>query len=512
MNPSAAAAPLLSARRITKRFGQSYALRDASVDVFSGEVHALCGENGAGKSTLIRVLSGYFPHGAYEGELRLRGGLTRFHGVRDAERAGISVVHQELALVDGLSAAENIFLGRLPRRGWRVDWRAAYAEARRLLDELHAPIDPETPVGELGVGHRQLVELARALARASSVIILDEPTAALAEGDAALVLSAVRKLRERNVACVYISHKLSEVLEIADRVTVLRDGQAVAHWPIQETSQAQIIHRMVGRAIVEVVPRRSANSVSRQGSTACLRIKGLSACQNAGRNVRLVDISLHVMPGEIVGVGGLLGSGRSELLMHLFGLWGRRLAGEVQVDGHDYAAPRPVESLRRGMVLIHEDRQRMGLVPEQSVDANLSLSSLAAITRFFRMDEIAERRRNSRVLERLSFRGGSPAGAVRRLSGGNQQKVVLGRGILAAPRLLLLDEPTRGVDVAARRELYHFIHELAGDGVGVLLVSSDLAELTAISDRIVMLREGRVGGQFDSPPFDPFALMSAAAP
>jgi D-xylose transport system ATP-binding protein len=471
-------------------------------------VHALCGENGAGKSTLIKVLSGYYPHGQFDGRIDLGGVEARFTGVRDAQRAGIAVVHQELALVDSLSAAENVLLGQLPCRGWGIDWPGALAQARKLLAELHADIDPEAPAGELGVGQRQLVEIARALARSSSVLILDEPTAALAEAEVALVLKAVSALRARKIACIYISHKLSEVLSIADRVTVLRDGRVAATMPAAAASLPAIVRHMIGREIAQTFPVRPAES--NESSQVRLETVKLSAASRARRGVRLADISLKVQAGEIVGVGGLLGAGRSELLMHLFGLWGKRTAGNVLLCGHAYDNPNPQSSLAKGLVLITEDRKRYGLVPDQSIGANLSLSSLGAVARFGRINETLERRRNDEMLDRLRFRQGAADRPVRELSGGNQQKVVLGRGLLAAPRVILLDEPTRGVDIGARREIYEFIRELAERGLAVLIVSSELAELTGLCNRIHMMREGRLSRAFERSQFDHDLLMSAA--
>jgi D-xylose transport system ATP-binding protein len=502
--------PLLEAIGVSKSFGATRALADVTFELRPGEVHALCGENGAGKSTLIKVLSGYYPHGSFSGELRVGGAEAKFFSVRESERAGVAVVHQELALVENLSAAENVLLGRLPRRGWRIDWPYAILQARDSLAALHAGIDPERPVRELGIGQRQLVEIARALARSSRVLILDEPTAALAEYEVELVLAAVRRLRERGVACIYISHKLSEVLSIADRVTVLRDGRTVGAMARIEASLDRIVRLMVGREIGEVFPARRG-SIQTDAAPA-VEVTNLSAIGPGPRDVRLQDISLSVAAGEIVGLGGLLGSGRSELLMHLYGLWGRRCGGEVRVNGERYDDPTPKRSLARKLALISEDRQRLGLVAGQTIGANLSLSSLKNIVTRGRLDPGKEAPRNAAMLSRLHLRkvGAVAERPVRELSGGNQQKVVIGRGLLADPRVILLDEPTRGVDIGARREIYELIRAMAGEGLAVLMISSELAELTGLCDRIAILREGRLAGVFGPDEFEHARLMAAA--
>ncbi|MFM8359963.1 MAG: sugar ABC transporter ATP-binding protein, partial [Verrucomicrobiota bacterium] len=345
--------PLLEARRLTKRFPGVTALREVSFDLQAGEIHALCGENGAGKSTLIKTLSGLHPAGTYEGEIRVDGQPVSFHSLQDAARAGLAVIYQELALVEEMTVAENIFLGSEPRRGPWVDREHAHVAAARLLARFGIPLDPEARVRDLGVGQKQLVEIVKALSKQSRILILDEPTAALAETEVEVLLRILRDLRAHGVGCIYISHKLSEVMALADRITVLRDGASVGTSRAAGTDIPDIIRRMVGREIQDLFPRHAP---PRPGPVR-LSVRGLSAAAGPGNTARLRGIDLEVRAGEVLGIGGLMGAGRSELLLHLFGAWGRRLAGEVRLQDRPYPDPRPRESIRRGLVLVTEDRK-----------------------------------------------------------------------------------------------------------------------------------------------------------
>lgn len=500
-------APLLEARHITKRFGGTAALRDVNFTVARGEIHALCGENGAGKSTLIRVLSGYYPWHSYEGELLWYGRPLRLSGVRAGEQAGMAVIHQELTLVSQLSVAENLFLGKLPQRGGLWDWPATIRRARAMLARFGVSIDPQAQVGDLGIAQQQLVEIARALAREPQLLILDEPTAALSASEVDLLMDALRRLRDEGVSCIYISHKLDEVQSIADRITVLRDGQSIITAPRGDLSTGDLIRHMVGRELTGLYPQRG----DVRWGAAALRLEHLSAHSRSVRSVRLHNITFAVQAGEILGLGGLMGAGRSELLMHLYGLWGERTAGDVWLNAARYDAPRPRQSLRRGLMLVTEDRKRFGLVPGQSTHHNVSLSSLPAVSRGGWIDAAAEHRRNTAMLRRSRFRALSDQLAVERLSGGNQQKVVLARGLLCQPKVVLLDEPTRGVDVGARREIYEHMQQLADDGAAILWVSSELPELMGICDRILMMRSGTIVGRFPRKKgFDASRLMACA--
>lgn len=545
--------PLLEAQHLTKSFPGVVALRDVSFDLRAGEIHALCGENGAGKSTLIKTLSGIHPFGSYDGEILVDGRRAEFRTLRDAEAAGLAVIYQELALVEEMSVAENIFLGAERRRGPWVDWDRAYADAAELLARFRIELDPDTPVRELGVGQKQLVEIVKALNKRSRILILDEPTAALAEHEVAILLRIVRDLRATGVGCIYISHKLGEVKSLADRITVLRDGASITTLPAAEVEIPTIIRHMVGREIKDLFPRHGGSRKSGAGSrneTAqssaasavkspatgalsplpggegqgeggrhshlrceaepLLIVRNLSVSPDADSPARLQNISFTVASGEVLGIGGLMGAGRSELLQHLFGAWGVRQNGEIRLACSDYREASPRESIRRGLVLVTEDRKRLGLHQEQPIGFNLSLSSLDRLNPGTFLDETAEEPANRRFFDALRIKAPGLETVVGGLSGGNQQKVVLGKALMTEPQVVFLDEPTRGIDVGAKLEVYHLINDLTAQGKAVVLVSSELPELMGMSDRIVMLHEGRVGGEFTRDQFDQEALLAAA--
>ncbi|MEA3213307.1 MAG: D-xylose transport system ATP-binding protein [Chthoniobacter sp.] len=531
---------ILTARGITKRFPGVVALRDVSFDLRAGEIHALCGENGAGKSTLIKLLSGLHPHGSYEGEFLVSDQPAHFRGIADAERAGLAVIYQELALVEQLSVAENIFLGAEPRRLGLIDWPRVHREARALLDRFGVKLDPHLRCDRLGVGEKQLVEIVKALRKESRILILDEPTAALAEHEVQILLTILRDLRARGIACIYISHKLDEVFSLADRITVLRDGSTIWTKPARETSKADVIRAMVGREIADLFPRRakqgeadlqsappglnrtaqdappaaskSPTPFARQTASLphIFRIEALTVCDEHTGRERLSDISFSLAPGEVLGLGGLMGAGRTELLMHVFGAWGRRHAGRVELAGHELPPLRPAEILRRGLVLVSEDRRRYGLVLEQTIGFNLSLSSLARLTRRGFIDASREFQKNDALFRSLRVKAPGMEARVGKLSGGNQQKVVLGKALMTEPQVIFLDEPTRGIDVGAKLEIYEIINQLTDAGKAVVLVSSELPELMGMSDRILMLHEGRIGGEFTRAEATPERLLQAA--
>ena len=507
--------PLLSAHSLTKRFPGVVALRNVDFDLRAGEIHALCGENGAGKSTLIKLLAGIHPSGTYEGELRVAGEPVAFHSIRDAEKAGIAVITQEFALVDELSVAENIFLGRAPRRGLRVDWLELHRRAAALLVDFGLAVSPEAPVRTLGVGQKQLIEIVRAMDKKSRVLVLDEPTAALTEQEVGVLLDHLRRLRAQGTACVYISHKLDEVFALADRITVLRDGASIVTLERGAATVPLVIKHMVGREIADLFPRRSAGvppaRIGAGGTPALLTVRQLNVSRSGEEQPFLRDITFDVRPGEVLGFGGLMGAGRTELLMHLFGAWGQRVSGEVLLGGapHDRASPRT--SIARGLVLASEDRRRYGLVLQQSIGFNLSLSSLRQVTRApSKIDLPLEHDRNQRLFDSLRIKAPTQNARAGGLSGGNQQKVVLGKALMTEPKVILLDEPTRGIDVGAKVEVYELINRLTTDGKAVILVSSELPELMGMSDRIIMLAEGRIGGEFARGEFSQEKLLAAA--
>jgi len=500
------AAMILRAENITKHFPGVTALKDVSFDLREGEIHALCGENGAGKSTLIKLLSGIHPHGSYDGRFEVNGVEARFIGIKDAEEVGLAVIYQELALVEEMTVAENIFLGREPRRwGAFIDWPRMHREAQALIDRFKVGLDPAAPVRTLGVGQKQLVEIIKALAKDSKILILDEPTAALAEHEVLILLDILRDLRKRGIACIYISHKLDEVFGIADRITVLRDGTTVCTKAAAETNKAEVIRHMVGREISDLFPRRSTP----QGEVI-LRVDSLAVAAPDTGMTKLHDISFDLHAGEVLGIGGLMGAGRTELLMHLFGAWGRCLSGGVQLRGQSIAGLKPEVSIQKGIVLASEDRRRYGLHLEHETGFNLSLSSLPSVTRGGFIQRNAEIRRNQSIFDSLRVKAVGLEAIVGKLSGGNQQKIVLGKALMTEPSVILLDEPTRGIDVGAKLEIYGIINQLTAAGKAVILVSSELPELIGMSDRILMLNEGRIGGTFTRSEATQEKLMAAA--
>ena len=496
---------ILATRDIVKRFPGVVALKGVSFDLRPGEVHALCGENGAGKSTLIKLLSGIHPHGSYDGDVLVDGEVAKFISIRDAERAGVAVICQELALVHEMSVSENMFLGTEPRRFGLIDWDRVFSESQKQLAQFNIDIDPSAKVSSLGIGRQQLVEIAKAVAKRSRILILDEPTAALTEQEVRTLLDIVRELRGRGIGCVYISHKLDEVFAIADRITVLRDGQSIVTLDAKHTSKGQIISHMVGREITELFPRRIS-----QPRETMLRVSNLNVSQQRDGELTLEDVSFDVRGGEVIGLGGLMGAGRTELLMHLFGAWGHRRGGNVELLGRPFAPHSPAQAIRQGLVLVSEDRKRYGLVLEQAIGFNLSLSSLRRFRRGGLLDRNEEFTRSREQFDALRVRARDLETHVAALSGGNQQKVVLGKALMTGPQVIFLDEPTRGIDVGAKVEVYDLVNALTAAGKGVVLVSSELPELMGMSDRIVMLHEGRVGGTFTRDEATQEKLMAAA--
>jgi D-xylose transport system ATP-binding protein len=380
-----------------------------------------------------------------------------------------------------------------------------HREARLLLQKFKVDIDPGTPVAKLGVGQKQLVEIVKALSKSSQILILDEPTAALAEHEVLILLEILRDLRSRGIASIYISHKLDEVFAICDRITVLRDGSSVSTLDAAQTNKAEIIRNMIGREVTDLFPRHPAKP-----GAPVLEVEGISVTNPHTGGKFLCDINFSLRAGEVLGIGGLMGAGRTELLMHLFGVWGRRESGTVRLDGRELRGCKPDEIIRRGMVLVSEDRRRYGLILDKAIGFNLSLSSLRNLTSHHLIDRGIEFEKNNHFFQSLRVKAPTLEALVGKLSGGNQQKVVVGRALMTEPLVIFLDEPTRGIDVGAKLEIYEIINQLTDAGKAVVLVSSELPELIGMSDRILMLHEGRVGGEFTCAEATPEKLLAAA--
>ena len=480
---------LLELANISKSFPGVKALEDVHFATEAGQVHALVGENGAGKSTLIKVISGV--HHPDSGTIRMNGERVRFSSPHEALAAGIATMYQELSLYPELTVAENMFMGHAPIRELRggvkvVDWGEMNGRAEEVLASLNIhDMDVRRKIGALSVGNRQRVEIAKALSLDAKVLIMDEPTAALTESDVDQLFDIVRLLKERGVAIIYISHRLIEVFQLADRVTVLRDGKFVDSKLVSETDEDDLIRMMVGRTITDLFPKLPSDV-----GDPVLEVRNLN------RHPLTEDVSFTVRSGEIVGMAGLVGSGRSETAQVLFGIL-RKDSGEVFVEGQRVEIKSPSQAMKLGIAYVPEDRGTQGLVREMRIRENISMAILGSFARFGFVNKRAERRTGDDLIEQLSIMATSSEQVVNKLSGGNQQKVVVGKWLASKPKMLIVDEPTRGVDVGAKAEIHRLMSELAQQGLGILMISSELPEILGMSDRILVMRNSRLVAEFD---------------
>ena len=485
---------ILEMRGISKSFPGVKALKNVNLAVKPGEIHAICGENGAGKSTLMKVLSGVYPFGSYEGDIVYKGDVRRFARIADSEHQGIIIIHQELALVPLLSIAENIFLGNEPAKFGVIDWNVAFSRTRELLAKVGLKESPNALITNLGVGKQQLVEIAKALAKKVQLLILDEPTASLNESDSDALLALLREFRAQGIACILISHKLNELAKVADSITILRDGVTVEtiDCHAEKITESRIIKNMVGRERSDRYPRREPKI----GETLFeVRDWRVEHPQHRGREV-IKGVNLNVRRGEVVGIAGLMGSGRTELAMSVFGrAYGRNVTGQVQMAGKPVDVSTIEKAVNAGLAYVTEDRKVLGLILNEDIKSNVTLANLPGIATRGVIDNFKESTVATQYRKMLNIRSYGIFQKTLNLSGGNQQKVVLSKWLFTNPQVLILDEPTRGIDVGAKYEIYTIINDLAASGKGVLVISSEMPELLGICDRIYVMNEGRFVGE-----------------
>jgi len=501
--------PVLAASNVSKAFGGVVALSDVGFDLRRGEIHALMGENGAGKSTLMKILSGVYTD--YEGTVSVAGQPVRFSGVRDAEDAGIAIIHQELNLVPELTVAENIFLGREKLiAGLIVDRKASLIASRSLLTSLGIDLDPEARVGGLRVGEQQLVEIAKALSKDARILIMDEPTSALSPAECQRLFRIMRQLAAQGVAIVYISHRIDEVMHLADRTTVFRDGRHVLTRAMSELNEDRLIAAMVGRTLLDASTAMRAAHYD----TPILTVRDLSfdrADRSGWRRV-ISGVGFDLGRGEILGIGGLLGSGRTEILQSIFGSAEGRVEGDIRLDGKPVAIRSPRDARHLGIALVTEDRKAEGLYLKASIVDNVALPLVGTLSRFGLRSVSGEKALADDAVKALGIRCSGIDQIANTLSGGNQQKVVIGKWLATKPRVLLLDEPTRGIDIGAKREIYDLVFKLADEGLAIIVVSSEMPELLHLSDRILVMAEGRQTGILPRNHASEERIMQLAAP
>jgi ABC-type sugar transport system ATPase subunit len=498
----------LEMRGIVKEFPGVKALKNVTFSCRRGEVHGLVGENGAGKSTLMKVLSGVHPYPTYEGDIFIKGERARFSGAREAERAGVAIIHQELNLISELTVAGNMFLGREPVVSplGIIDTRKMNADALKYLSNFNIKIDPAAIVKDLSVGVRQMVEIAKALSVNADVLALDEPTSALTESEVESLFKTISGLKEKSVTMIYISHKLDEIFAICDRVTVLRDGETVGTYDIGELDRDKLVSLMVGRDLTNLYPERKSNP----GAEA-LRVSDFSVSHPFLPGEKVVSgVSFSARHGEALGISGLMGSGRSELVTALFGAFPKETRGDVFINGRKVRLRSPLEAIRNGIGLVTEDRKRFGLVLIMSVGENITLACMRALSKLQWVSAKKERAVIEEYTKELNIKAASGRVAVNTLSGGNQQKVVMAKWLANSPGILILDEPTRGVDVGARFEIYQIINKLVESGVCVIMVSSELQEVLGMCDRVLVMCEGKITGEFTREEATQEKIMSCA--
>jgi D-xylose transport system ATP-binding protein len=479
---------ILDFKHITKRFPGVVALDDVSFQIHRGEIHGLCGENGAGKSTLVKILSGVYPYGTYEGSVTYNGAELNLgqSSIREAAEQGIAIVYQELTLVSTRTVGENVYLGKEPVEHGAINWNKLYADTQAILQKYQLDVNPQDIVSNLGVGKMQMVEIAKALSENAKVLILDEPTSALSKSEVEKLMEILRGLKSHGITCIYISHRLEEFFGITDRVTVMRDGRIITTQPTQDVTQADLVKYMVGREMKERFPKGQRNP-----GAVVFEVEDLVATDPNNPSRKILDgVSFNVRCGEIFGIAGLMGSGRTELVLTLFGEYARITKGTIRVEGRNIEPKSAREAINDGLSLVPEDRKTMGLVLMQSILKNISLPNLDQFSKFFRIDANEERQASLQQAKSLTVKAPNLDVLAETLSGGNQQKVVISKWLLSRPKVLIMDDPTRGIDVGAKFEIYKLMNDLAEKGEAVIMISSDLEEVLGMSDRVMVMCRG----------------------
>ncbi|SOE99554.1 ABC-type sugar transport system, ATPase component [Burkholderia sp. OK233] len=499
---------ILEMRGIQKSFGAVKALNNVNLRVRQGEIHAICGENGAGKSTLMKILSGVYPHGSYSGDVLYDGQERAFADISDSEAVGIIIIHQELALVPMLSITENIYLGNEQSKRGVIDWQVSRAKAKALLAKMGLSDSPDSPVGTLGIGKQQLIEIAKALSKEVRLLILDEPTASLNEKDSDTLLSLLLELKSRGVTSIIISHKLNEISRVADGITVIRDGSTVdaLDCKAESVSEDRIIKAMVGREMSDRYPPRTPNI-----GEVIFEVKDWRVQHPTQRDRAVIKgVNLEARKGEIVGIAGLMGSGRTELAMSVFGgTYGQDINGQVLMHGKQVDVSSVQKAIKAGIAYVTEDRKGNGLLLDDNIKRNVTLANLIGVSRFGVVDEHKEIKVATDFLKKLRIRAQGVTHVVGNLSGGNQQKVVLSKWLFSEPEVLILDEPTRGIDVGAKYEIYNIINQVVAAGKCVVMISSEMPELLGMCDRVYVMNEGRFVGEFTAEEVSQEKIMRA---
>lgn len=487
---------ILEFKNVTKKFPGITALNDVSFSIRRGEIHGICGENGAGKSTLMKILAGVYPWGTYEGQVLYDGRELKLVGgsIRQAVDEGIAIVYQELTLVPDITVGENIYLGKEPVDRGIINWDKLYSETSQLLAKYHLEVHPQDKIRHLGVGKMQMTEIAKALSENAKILILDEPTSALAEAEIEQLMDILRGLRQQGVTCIYISHKLEEFFRITDSITVLRDGKTISTRPTRELNVETLVNNMVGREMTERFPKGN-----RKPGEVILKVEDLHAQDPTDTSFELIKgVSFDLRKGEILGIAGLMGSGRTELVMTLFGEYGHITQGKINMEGHEISIRSSRDAMGHGISLVPEDRKQHGLVLIQSILRNISLANLGRFSSWIRINDAAELRESMEFATSLAIKAPNLNAQADSLSGGNQQKVVISKWLMSRPKVLIMDDPTRGIDVGTKYEIYKIMNELSEKGIAIIMISSELEEVMGMSDRIMVMCEGQSVGTLDT--------------